>query len=82
MSNANTTRKDIVAAINFKQGEQTRTRWTKIGVAFPSKDGTFFNLKFDFLPTDPNTTIQLRDPRRRKGATDFDPETGEVTAQA
>ncbi len=34
--------------------------WTRIGVAYENKDGSF-NLRFDYLPTDPLTTIQLRD---------------------
>ena len=34
--------------------------WTRIGVAYENKDGSW-NLRFDFLPTDPETTIQLRD---------------------
>lgn len=33
--------------------------WTKIGAAWQNKDGSM-NLNFDFLPTDPSATIQLR----------------------
>ena len=37
------------------------TSWTKIGVAFPNKDGSW-NLRFDYLPARlADTTIQLRD---------------------
>ena len=46
-------------------GDKKKSYWTKIGVAFPNKDGSY-NLRFDFLPTDPNTTIQMRAPKARK----------------
>ena len=34
--------------------------WARIGSAFQNKDGSW-NLKFDLLPTDPRTTIQMRE---------------------
>ena len=43
-----------------RRGE--RSYWTRIGAAFINKDGSM-NLRFDFFPTDPNTTVQLREPR-------------------
>jgi hypothetical protein len=39
--------------------------WTRIGVAFVNADDSL-NLVFNFLPTDPDTTIQIRDPRPRE----------------
>lgn len=33
--------------------------WTQLGVAFTNSDGSL-NLKFNYLPTDPGTTLQLR----------------------
>jgi len=36
--------------------------WTRIGTAFQNRDGSW-NLRFNFLPTDPRTTIQMRDPK-------------------
>jgi hypothetical protein len=57
----------IVAAVPRKGGDADTTRsfWTKIGVAFENRDASW-NLRFDFLPTSPETTIQLRefDPKR------------------
>lgn len=52
--------------------------WTRIGVAFPSEDGSI-NCKFDYLPIAENITIQIREKKgelvyadkRRK--TDFGP---------
>ena len=53
--------KQIVAAVERTVGEgEVKTWWTRVGVAFENADGSF-NLRFDFLPTDPKTTLQLRD---------------------
>jgi hypothetical protein len=51
--------KQLVAAVE----RNGKTYWTRIGVAFENRDGSW-NLKFDFVPTSPGTTIQLRDVRR------------------
>ena len=60
------TMKKIVACVERGEGDQKRKRWTTIGVAFgPNHDGSW-NQLFDFFPTNPNTTIQMRD---------FDPKT-------
>ncbi|HET6334388.1 MAG TPA: hypothetical protein VFG30_14290, partial [Polyangiales bacterium] len=50
--------KKLVAGV--QRGDNERTFWTNIGVAFENADGSW-NLKFNLLPTSPNTTIQLRD---------------------
>jgi hypothetical protein len=53
----------IVAVIerNSGEGKEKKSFWTRIGVAFENKDGSF-NLLFDYLPADmQNTTIQLRE---------------------
>jgi hypothetical protein len=53
--------KQIVAAVERTTGDgEVKTWWTRVGVAFQNGDGSW-NLRFDFLPTDPRTTIQLRD---------------------
>ncbi len=36
--------------------------WTRIGAAFQNHDGSW-NLRFDYLPTDPAMTIQMRPVR-------------------
>lgn len=36
--------------------------WTRIGAAFHNKDGSI-NLLLDYVPTDSETTIQLRPPK-------------------
>ena len=53
--------KQLVAAVN--RGDVTF--WTRIGVAFENRDGSW-TLKFDFLPTSAATTVQLRELRPRE----------------
>ncbi len=51
----------IVGAIQRPGDDKKRTFWTRIGVAFQNKDGSY-NLRFDYLPTRlSETTIQLRE---------------------
>jgi hypothetical protein len=53
--------KQLVAAVERGEGEAKKTFWTRIGVGFENRDGSW-NLLFDFIPTRPSeTTIQLRD---------------------
>lgn len=52
--------KQLVAAVQRGEGPDKRSYWTRIGSAFENRDRSW-NLCFDFLPTDPTTTIQLRD---------------------
>lgn len=53
--------KQLVAAIDRGEGEEKKTYWTRIGVAFENRDGSW-NLRFDYLPARPGeTTVQLRD---------------------
>jgi len=42
-----------------KDGAEGKAFWTKIGAAWPHKDGKGFSLKFDFYPAD-GQAIQLR----------------------
>ena len=47
--------------VAVRKDRNEKNHWTTIGVAFENSDGSF-NLRFDYIPTDPaNTTIQLRD---------------------
>ena len=41
------------------------TFWTRIGVAFRNRDGSW-NVRFDYLPTSMETTVQIREPRERE----------------
>lgn len=59
--------KQLVAAVERGEGEAKKTFWTRIGVAFENRDGSW-NLLFDFIPARvPETTIQLRDFSRDQG---------------
>jgi hypothetical protein len=53
-------RMKLVAVVQYGEGDEKRSRWTNIGVAFQNKDGSW-NLRFDYLPARmADTTIQLR----------------------
>jgi hypothetical protein len=53
--------KQIVAVVERGEGEDKKSFWTRIGVAFENRDGSY-NLRFDYLPSRMSeTTIQLRD---------------------
>ena len=42
--------------------EEAKDLWTRIGTAFENKDGSW-NLRMNFVPVDPTTAIQMRDPK-------------------
>jgi hypothetical protein len=51
----------IVAVVERGEGEEKKNWWTRIGVAFQNRDGSW-NLRFDYLPARiAETTIQLRE---------------------
>jgi hypothetical protein len=51
----------LVGGVQRTVGDEKKTWWTKIGVGFQNRDGSW-NLKFDYLPTRlSETTIQLRE---------------------
>jgi hypothetical protein len=73
MANDKKNMKQLVAAIERGEGEDKKTFWTRIGVAFENRDGSW-NLRFDYLPARPgDTTVQLRD---------FEPKDKEAKAAA
>jgi hypothetical protein len=58
----------LVGAVQRSADDHTKTWWTKIGVAFPNKDGSY-NLRFDYLPARlSDTTIQLREIAPKEAA--------------
>ncbi len=56
-------RKEIWGITN--RGNGKKGYWTRIGTAFENADGSY-NQLFDYFPTNPNTTIQFRDPKPRE----------------
>lgn len=58
----------LVGAVQRNVGDDKKTWWTKIGVAFPNKDGSW-NLRFDYLPARlSDTTIQMREMDAKEAA--------------
>lgn len=57
---ANRNMKQLVAAVQRGEGDDKKSFWTRVGVAFENRDGSC-NLRFDYFPTAAGTTIQLRD---------------------
>ena len=50
----------LVSVVERGEGEDKKGYWTRIGVAFANRDGSW-NLRFDYLPARMGeTTIQLR----------------------
>jgi hypothetical protein len=53
-------RMKLVAVVQYGEGDEKKSRWTNIGVAFQNRDGSW-NLRFDYMPARmADTTIQLR----------------------
>ena len=50
----------IFGAVTRNADDEKKTWWTRIGAAFRNRDGSI-NLRFDYLPARPDTTIQLRE---------------------
>jgi hypothetical protein len=65
----------LVAVVERGEGDQKKSFWTRIGVAFENRDGSW-NLRFDYLPARPaETTIQLRKFDPKEETPDAEPET-------
>ena len=63
-------RREIWGVVNPKGSDGERRKkgfWTRIGVGFQNKDGSW-SLRFEYLPTSAETSIQLRKPRERPWA--------------
>ena len=61
---ANKAKRELFGAIRREGSE--KNFWTRIGTAFENKDGSW-NLLFDYIPTSPDTTIQMREPKTPGG---------------
>lgn len=47
---------------NGRAGDE-RSLWTKVGAAFPHKDGKGFNVEVDLLPIDGKLTLRQYEPQ-------------------
>ena len=63
----------LVAVVQYGEGDNKKSRWTNIGVAFENRDGSW-NLRFDYFPTNAATTVQLRDMETRDARDGDQPE--------
>jgi hypothetical protein len=65
--NTNSKMMQLFAVTERGEGDDKKAFWTRIGVGFENRDGSW-NLRFDLLPTRPETTIQMRpfNPREEK----------------
>ena len=61
---ANKAKRELYGAIRREGSE--KNFWTRIGTAFENKDGSW-NLLFDYIPTSPDTTIQMREAKTPEG---------------
>ena len=57
-------KRELYGAVRREGSE--KNFWTRIGTAFENKDGSW-NLLFDYIPTSPDTTIQMREPKTPEG---------------
>ena len=60
MSNA-ANRFNVCVVREYKAGEEDRSEWIRVGVAFPHADGKGFNLTLSALPVDGK--LVLREPK-------------------
>lgn len=63
-----TTRYDLIVP---REGREGKTFFTKIGVAFPNKDGKGFTLSFEALPLpdkEGNCRVLMREPMEKQAA--------------
>lgn len=65
MTNENQTRLDVLASISI---DENKTKWTKIGVAFPLKKRAGYSVRLEFLPVPKEKAYEfiLVEPGERK----------------
>jgi hypothetical protein len=68
-------RMQLVGAVERTVGDDKKTWWTRIGIGFQNRDGSW-TLQFDYIPTRlAETTIQLREfPPKRTQNSEAQPE--------
>jgi hypothetical protein len=60
---AETTRLDAFTVREYKQGEETKSEWSKIGVAFPHADGKGYRVMLQALPVDGVIVLRTHEPK-------------------
>lgn len=57
-------RYEVKTTSEYEQNGEKKTRWTKIGVGFPLKNGEGFSILLDALPV--NGKLVMMPPRERE----------------
>jgi hypothetical protein len=57
------TRYDAFSVREYQVAGETRSEWTKVGVAFANKDGKGFNLLLQAFPVDGKVTVRLHEEK-------------------
>jgi hypothetical protein len=58
-----TTRLTAYQVREFEQNGETKSDWTRIGVAFPHEDGKGFNVLLHALPVDGKIVMRVFEPK-------------------
>lgn len=56
-------RYDVLVADTYESGGTEKTNWTRVGVAFPHKDGQGLNLELRALPVNGKLVIRRHEPK-------------------
>ena len=64
-STENAERMDAFTVREFEAGGEKRREWTRIGVAFPHKDGKGFNVILQALPVDGRIELRLHETKEK-----------------
>ena len=55
---------EVYGVRDYKFGKEIRSEWTRIGVGFPNKDGSY-TIKLHYMPTDTNISLNLKPQKER-----------------
>lgn len=68
MTNEKTTHLDVLASVNI---DENKTKWTRIGVAFPLKKRAGYSVRLEFLPVPKEKAYEfiIVEPGERKDDT-------------
>lgn len=63
-----TERFDAFSVRSYAAGGEERSEWTRIGVAFPHKDGKGYSLILQALPVDGKVELRIHEPKKEQAA--------------
>jgi hypothetical protein len=61
---------EVKTAVEYEAGGQKKTRWTKVGVAFPLKSGDGFSVVLDAVPVNGKLVIMPPMEKNERGGGD------------